>query len=409
MKTFNIQIRSERKPGKLLYILLFLGFSLNVLFAQDTLTDIIPASSTMTKLSSNQFGFLEGPVWFNDSVLLFVDDAYGGTVSDIYKYDPDTKQITKWPSNSTHCTGLSCDKDGNLIGASFNILLIDKAGQLIKTLASEYNGKSFDNPNDLIADDMGGVYFSDPDFFLTTPPQDKTAIYYIDSTGNVKRVIDDLAKPNGLVLSPDGTKLYAVDTKEKYIYSWDVTSDGSVSGKQSLAELEIGLDSYADGMAVDINGNIYVATDKGIQVFSPEGVAITIIEVPEQPSNCDFGGPDFKTLYITAHTNIYSIDLKYEGYAVYRKFMSVGSIATPGKAFVELYPNPAGDVLYINLEPGKISSIEVMNMAGKKESILLKKEEGSEIEINTQALKPGMYLLKIYFSQGLVTRKFVKK
>ena len=314
MKKITIQIKSTMQPKNFLLILISFGFL--GLHSQDS---IVPAGSIITKLSSNQFQFLEGPVWYNDSVLLFVDDGMFGTGSDIYKYDPVGNQIIKWPSNSTHCTGLSCDKDGNLIGASFNILMMNKAGQLTKTLASKYNGKPFDNPNDLIADDKGGVYFTDPDFFLTTPPQDKTAIYYIDSTGNVMRVIDDLAEPNGLVLSPDGTKLYAVDAGNKYVYSWDVAPDGSVSGKLSLAELQSGVGSYADGMAIDINGNIYVATDKGIQVFSPGGVALTIIAVPEKSSNCDFGGPDFKTLYITARKNIYSIDLNYPGYAVSRK------------------------------------------------------------------------------------------
>jgi len=199
--------------------------------------------------------------------------------------------------------------------------MMNNAGQLIKTLASGYNGKPFNNPNDLIADKKGGVYFSDPDFFLTTPPQDRTAVYYIDPTGIVHRVIDDLAEPNGLVLSPDGSRLYVVDGNNKYVYSWVVASDGSVSGKLSLAELQSsnGVNAAADGMAIDIYGNIYVATEKGIQVFSPQGVAITTIVVPQQPSNCDFGGSDFKTLYITARTNLYSINLNYPGYAVSRK------------------------------------------------------------------------------------------
>jgi gluconolactonase len=284
--------------------------------AQDSHTNIVPVGASVNKLSSNQFVFTEGPVWYNDSVLLFVDDGLGSP--DIFQYNPVGKQFRKWPGNSAHCTGLSCDKDGYLIGASWNILMINNAGQLIKTLASGYNGKSFNNPNDLIADNKGGVYFSDPDFFLTSPPQDKTAVYYIDSTGNVKRVIE-LAKPNGLVLSPDGSKLYVVETENKYVYSLDVAFDGSVSGKLNLAELQRGGAPYADGMAVDIYGNIYVASDKGIQVFSPQGAAITTIVVPETPSNCDFGGSDFKTLYITAGANLYSIDLNYPGYAVSRK------------------------------------------------------------------------------------------
>jgi sugar lactone lactonase YvrE/photosystem II stability/assembly factor-like uncharacterized protein len=375
----------------------------------DTHTDIVPAGSTVKKLSSNQYQFLEGPVWYNDSVLLFVDDGVVGNGPDIYKYDPVAKQFSNWPSNSTHCVGLTCDIYGNLIGASSNIIMMNKAGQLIKTLASGYNGKPFNNPNDLIADNKGGVYFTDPDFFVTTPPQDKTAVYYIDPAGNVTRVIEELVKPNGLVLSPDGTKLYVVETKNKFVYSWDVASDGSVSGKSSLAELQTGVDSYADGMAIDSIGNIYIAGDKGIQVFSPQGVALTTIVVPEQPSNCDFGGSDFKTLYITAHSNLYSIDLNYPGYAVSRNLPTLGINQIPEKPMIGLYPNPVTDMLHVKLNEGiKVKAIEILNTVGKMESISLKSLAGTDVEINTQNLKPGIYLLRIDSDAGIVSGKFIK-
>lgn len=414
MKTLTKQNRSALQPRKILLILLSIGFI--GLHAQDT---IIPAGSTVIKLSSNQYKYLEGPVWYNDSVLLFVDDGMEGTGSNIYQYDPVALQFIKWPTNSTHCVGLSCDMDGNLIGASSNIVMMNKAGQVIKTLASLYNGKHFDNPNDLIADAKGGVYFSDPDFFIPIPPQDKTAVYYIDSTGNVIRVIDDVAEPNGLVLAPDGTKLYVVDGNSKYIYSWDVAPEGTVSGKITLAELQTvsGDIAEADGMAIDIHGNIYVATGKGIQVFSPEGEAIATIVVPEKPSNCDFGGSDFKTLYITAHhnvgsnyiSNLYSISLNYPGYAVSRSTSPNGIGSIPNKSPVEIYPNPASDVLYVQNNPGKVNLIEILNLDGKTESISSKKTEESGIEINIQNLKPGMYLLRIVYNEGMITRKFVKE
>ena len=202
---------------KFLFILLSFGFLGSN--AQVSTTDILPVGSTVKKLSSDQFAYARGAVWYNDSILLFTDD-FSSETTNIYQFDPISKQISKWSSNSPHCSGLSLDKDGNLIGASNNVIMMNKAGQVIKTLASEYNGKSFDNPIDLIADNKGGVYFCDPDFFLTTFPQDKTAVYYIDSIGNVKRIIDDLAEPNGPVLSPDGKKLYVLDSANKYVYSW---------------------------------------------------------------------------------------------------------------------------------------------------------------------------------------------
>ena len=385
--------------------------------AQDTHTDIIPVGSTVKKLSSNQFAYTRGAVWYNDSLLLFTDDFHSG--ADIYQFDPISKQISKWPTNATHCSGLSLDKNGNLIGASNTVIMINKAGQVIKTLASGYNDKPFDNPIDVIADKKGGVYLCDPDFFLTTFPQDKTAVYYIDSIGNVKRVIDDLAEPNGPVLSPDGKKLYVLDTSNKYVYSWDVAPDGSVSDKLSLAELQTkttgGVSAGAVGMAIDSYGNIYVGTEIGIQVFTPQGVAITTITVPESAIDCDFGGKDFTTLYITAFTynnsnfssNLYSIDLNYPGYAVSRKNMTDAKTIS-NQPSVNVYPNPVSDYLDVQHNLGKVNSIDILSIDGKKETISLRKQEGTSIEINTQNLQSGMYILRIVSDEGIVTRKFVK-
>lgn len=391
---------------KFMFVLACFFFLQLAIQAQDTHTDIVPNGAVAKKLSADQFSFTEGPVWYNDSVLLFVDDGIGSP--DIFQYDPDGKQISKWPSNSTHCTGLTCDKDGNLIGASWNIIMIDKAGQLIKTLASGYNGKSFDNPNDLIADDKGGIYFTDPDFFLTTPPQDKTAVYYIDSTGNVKRVIDDIPKPNGLVLSSDGKKLYVGDTENKYLYSWDVATDGSLSGKLILAELATrdGINIYADGMAIDRYGNIYVATGMGIQVVSPQGVHITTIVVPESPSNCDFGGKDFKTLYITAGKNLYSIDLNYPGFAVSRENMTGVHHSISNSPFLILYPNPVQNELHFNLT-GKTGMLEIFDITGK--SLLQKQIPDDNSSIDISGLKHGIYFVKVFSDSQLVTGKFVKQ
>jgi sugar lactone lactonase YvrE/photosystem II stability/assembly factor-like uncharacterized protein len=373
----------------------------------DTYTDIIPVGSTVKKLSSNQFIYTKGAVWYNDSVLLFADDFLPGTGPNIYQFEPISKQISKWPTNSTHCSGLSLDNNGNLIGASSNILMMNKAGQVIKTLASRYNGKPFDNPIDLIADNKGGVYFCDPDFFLTTFPQDKTAVYYIDSNGNVKRVIDDLAEPNGPVLSPDGAKLYVVDSANKYLYSWDVASDGSVSGKLSLAELQTkgGVNAGAIGEAIDSCGNIYVATEIGIQVFSPQGVAITTIVVPEQPWDCDFGGTDFKTLYITASKNLYSIDLNYPGYAVSRKLTTEVENLSSNKSWIKIYPNPVKNVLHINIS-GNAGMLEAYDITGK--SVFQKEIQESNTTIDVSGLKNGIYLVKVQSDNQQFIKKFVK-
>lgn len=379
----------------------------------DITNDIIPAGSMVKKLSSNQFSFTEGPVWYNDSVLLFVDDGVSGNGSDIYKYDPVTKQFSKWPSNSTHCLGLTCDKDGNLIGCSSNILMMNKSGQLIKTLASGYNGKPFNNPNDLIADNKGGVYFTDPDYGLITLPQDKTAVYYIDPAGNVKRVIDDLAKPNGLVLSPDGTMLYVLDAATKYMYSWNVSPDGSVSGKSTFAELQTNNGvAGGDGIAIDINGNIYVATEAGLQIFTAHGAAITTIVLPEMPSNCDFGGKDFKTLYITARTNLYSIELNFPGFAVSRKNLTTAVNSISNQASVNVYPNPFTEITTIEYQlenPEKVK-LWLFDLSGRQVDTLIDEQQSEgrhTINWDAAGITSGIYYYQLQTGNQVKTGKMI--
>jgi gluconolactonase len=394
-------------PPKLIVgAFLLLGLSISAINAQDSRDDIIPVGSVITKLSSNQYQYLEGPVWYNDSVSLFADDGMAGNASNIYQYNPVTLQFIKWPTNSTHCTGLTCDKDGNLIGASSKIIMMNQAGTVIQTLAQTYNGNPFNGPNDLIADAYGGVYFTDP-FYFGTPSQDKNGVYYIDSTGNITRIIDDLTKPNGILLSPEGTKLYVNDANTNYVFSWDVTGAGSVSGKSIFAELETtgGPLAGSDGMAIDIQGNIYVASEKGVQIFSPTGTKITIIDVPEMPSNCDFGGKDFKTLYITARKNLYSIELNYPGYAVSRNTSHLGINSIPNKPLVDIYPNPVNNIFHINL-PGTTGLLEVLDISGK--ALIQQEILENNPEINVSGLDNGIYFVKVLCDNQVYIGEIVK-
>jgi gluconolactonase len=409
MKTSTIIPRSIIKFQNLLYPLLFLSLYSNVSFAQDPQSDIIPAGSTLTKLSSDQFIFTEGPVWYHDSVMLFTDDGINNPPN-IFQYNPITNQFSNWPNNGGHCLGLTCDKDGNLLACSTTIIMMNEAGDVSKTVISTYDGKPFNNPNDLIADNKRGVYFTDPDYFIV-PTQDKKAVYYIDSTGYVTRVIVELDKPNGIVLSPDGTRLYVVDANTNYIYSWEVAADGSVSGKAIFAELQATGGSLAgsDGMTVDINGNIYTGTDQGVQIFSPQGEAIAIIETPTKASNCDFGGPDFKTLYITSRKNLYSIELNYPGFAVSRQFNSIGINSMPDKPLVTFYPNPTSSQSTIELlsTPQKNTTMTIINSNGQQIISCQITEQITVIDVS--GLIDGVYSVCIMDDQNVSSVKFVKQ
>ncbi len=190
-------------------------------------------------------------------------------------------------------------------------------------LADRYLGKRFNSPNDLTIDTKGRVYFTDPRYVGAEPLELKSeSVYRIDPDGTVTRIISDVTKPNGIVLSPDMKTLYLAESHPKgdrLLLAYPLHADGSVGAKKVLHDFKN--DRGIDGMCVDGKGNIYGAAGQGktggVSIFTPAGKKIGFIPTPETPSNCVFGDADHKTLYITAGRSLYGIRLNAEGFAVY--------------------------------------------------------------------------------------------
>ena len=170
--------------------------------------------------------------------------------------------------------------------------------------------------NDLAVNSRGEIYFSDP-------PNKR--LWFIDKTG-AKRVVYEggaILFPNGVRLSPDESLLLAADTATKWVWSFQVQPDGSLANGEAFYHLEIPDDveggpmrSGADGMTLDTEGYLYVATKLGIQICDQAGRVVGIIRKPQphDPSNVVFGGPDLRTLYVTAGDKVYARKLKRNGF-----------------------------------------------------------------------------------------------
>ena len=266
------------------------------------------------------FRHTEGPVWHPDGFLLF-SDIPGNT---IYKWTPNGK-VEKFRSPSGHSNGLTYDKQGNLIACEHSNRRVSRTEPdgTIVTLVNEYGGKRLNSPNDLVIKSDGSIFFTDPPYGLTAKygipgkqELDFQGVYQLLPNGKtLKLLADDLYRPNGLAFSPDEKVLYVTDSiGRKGIYAFDVRLDGTLANRRIFVHLA----GYPDGIKIDVKGNLYVTNYwSSVQIFDSNGKHLGDIVTPEGTTNCAFGGPDYKTLFITTRTSVYSVQLKIQGIPIF--------------------------------------------------------------------------------------------
>ena len=268
-------------------------------------TQIVAAGAQAKKLAGD-FKFTEGPAADAQGNVYFTDIP----ANLILKWSVADGKLSTFLANSGGANGLYFDKDGNPLacqGGDRRLVSISPKGE-ITVLADKYEGKRFNSPNDLWIDPNGGVYFTDPRYGNRDGMEiEGEHVYYLTpDRKKVIRVIDDMVRPNGVIGTPNGRRLYVADHGANKTYSYRIASDGTLSDKQLFAE------QGSDGLAIDARGNVYL-TGKGIAVYSRQGEKLTEISVPEPPANLTFGGADNQTLFITARTSLYSIPTEVRG------------------------------------------------------------------------------------------------
>ena len=279
--------------------------------------------------------FTEGPAWMDGKLFFsnmwFASDWSAGSPekSNLIRMERDGsfKVIVKnMQTNGTMPLGNGnlavCDMFGH------RLIEITPEGKIVRTLASELNGERIDGPNDLVIDAKGGIYFTDPQFIPgLKKKQPGKSVFYRKPDGKVIRVIETgkFGQPNGILLSPDGKTWYINNTRNmpvgNYVMAFDVNGDGTLSNGRKFAKLFVtpglrqqeAITTGADGMTIDVHGNIYVATLMGLQIFDSSGKFIGIVHFPIRPVSAVFGGDDMQTIYCTCATRIYSIRTNVKG------------------------------------------------------------------------------------------------
>ena len=270
--------------------------------------------------------FTEGPIWNPDGGFLLFSDMPG----DVRRRWDEGKGFTEVANPSNKGNGMTIDNEGRLVvceHVTSSVVRMDPdgTGSGREVLATHYDGKELNSPNDVVVKSDGAIYFTDPtygrmpDFGIEREQDlDFQGVYRIPpGGGELQCVADDFAQPNGLCFSTDESLLYINDTDRAQIRVFDVGADGSLSGSRVLADgigtasLEAG--DLVDGMKLDERGNVWVTGPGGVCVFSPEGEHIGTVEVPEPVGNLNWGGPGWNQLFIPATTSVYRVTCKVSG------------------------------------------------------------------------------------------------
>jgi len=265
---------------------------------------LVAAGAKVEKLAGG-FEFTEGPAVDTEGNIFFTDIPNNR----IHKWSVDSK-LSTFLENSGEANGLFFDKACNLLacaGGSRKLVSISPDGR-ITVLADKYDNKKLNSPNDLWPDLKGGIYFTDPRYGnRDNLEQDGECVYYLyPDRKRFIRVIDDLVRPNGVLGTVDGRKLYVADAGDGKTYVYDINKDGTLSNRKFFAPVG------SDGMTIDTRGNIYLTRGE-VWIYSPKGEELEKIKVAEAPANVCFGGKDRRTLFITARTSLYSVRMRTKG------------------------------------------------------------------------------------------------
>jgi gluconolactonase len=272
---------------------------------------IIAKKAELVKVGDG-YSFTEGPAVHRNGDVYFTDQPN----DQIVRWSATSNEMNVFKQPSSRSNGMFFDRMGYLISCADEenqLLAIDDKGN-VKVLIENYRGKKLNGPNDLWVAPNGGIYITDPlykrPYWKRDPEmqQDGEHLYYLSPDRlQFFRVDENLVKPNGLVGTRDGKKLYVADIGDNKTYVYDVQEDGYLTNRTLFAEMG------SDGMTIDNKGNVYL-TGKGVTVFSPKGEKIAHIPIEESwTANVVFGGTERNTLFITARGSVYTLKMKVRG------------------------------------------------------------------------------------------------
>lgn len=280
-----------------------------------SLFELVAEDARVARVASG-FEFLEGPVWHPAGHLLFSDIPASKRLRYVLG-----GQVEVVATSTNRANGLTLDARLELLAcehATSSLVRIGTDGTP-ETLASHFEGKELNSPNDVCFRSDGSVYFTDPCYgrfaehgVAREPELGFQGVYRVAPGGAPELLVerDAYQQPNGLCFSPDETLLYVDDTPAALIDVYDVRADGSLGGRRRFRSgigSGRGDDGVVDGMKCDERGNVWVTGPGGVWVLDPSGELLGVVRVPEFAANLAWGGEDWRTLFVTAGSGLYAV------------------------------------------------------------------------------------------------------
>jgi gluconolactonase len=283
-------------------------------------SEVVGDSVAIEKLATG-FLFTEGPLWHARDQHLLFSDMPGDHMRKWSARDG----VSTFRKPCAQSNGLAWDRQGRLIvceHATSRLTRTEPDGRST-TLASHYDGKELNSPNDVVVKSDGGIYFTDPiygraEYYGNPRPLqlDFRGVYRAEpDRSKLTLLASDFGQPNGLCFSRDERQLYVNDTERQHIRVFDVQPGGTLANSRVWAETRGSGAGAPDGMKMDSEGNIYCCGPGGIHVFDPQGTCLGVIAMPEYTANFCFGDNDFRSLFVTASTSIYRLRVTVSGIA----------------------------------------------------------------------------------------------
>jgi gluconolactonase len=248
--------------------------------------------------------FTSGALWSQDGTFLLYSDV---PASEILKIDKAGQSTLRKASGGA--SGLAFDNKGRLYVCETHtrrVVRIDKKGE-IEVLASEWQGKKLNSPNDVVVARSGHVYFTDPAFATADTQRELSfyGIFHVTPKGELQVVWKGETRPNGIALAADGKQLFVSDSDARTILAFDVDSKSGALTNERILVADI--PGVPDGLFVDPFGRLYVAAAK-VEAYSiKDGSHLGSFEFAEKPSSVTVGDGDGQSLYVTARGSVYRV------------------------------------------------------------------------------------------------------